>query len=148
MSKSSEDKKKSLSKLEGFLSQKSNEDQIKKKRQKIIQRLNADRSQIKLVGCSQIIRVDISPHHPRVSAPLRVNEEIAKQQAGKTQSKKVSKLAIMQIAKCKRISKLSGSCEVKYHVLAAIKKDDTRFDKSRQSQVRYSLQLKRRDKND
>ena len=36
---------------------------------------------------------------------------------------KVSKLVIMQIARSKRNSKLAGSCEVKHHVLAVIRRE-------------------------
>ena len=51
----------------------------------------------------------------------------------------------MQIAKSKGSGKLAGSCEAKHHVLAAIQRvampGSTR---SRQGQVRYPLQLTRR----
>ena len=51
----------------------------------------------------------------------------------------------MQIAKSKRSSNLAGSCEVKHHVLAAMQTVAMPGStKSRQGQVRYPLQLTRR----
>ena len=53
----------------------------------------------------------------------------------------------MQIAKSKGSSKLAGSCEVKHHVLVAIQRVAMPGStKNRQGQVRYPLQLTRRNR--
>ena len=75
---------------------------------------------------------------------ISVNREKASSTLAKRRAER-KQISIMQIAKSKGSSKLAGSCKVKHYVLAAIQRvampGSTR---SRQGQVRYPLQLTRR----